>query len=99
MKLTNTYVQFVDKISGKVVHTSIQFLIECGVPIDEDGDDMDVLSDELTQNETPEDLDIDIEPFHFYSEGDEVSVEQTDSHYAFHGTIDSIHYDTDGSVY
>lgn len=48
MDITNTYVKFhgTDKDFAEIIYTSIADLIDCGPPIDDNGDDMEA-SEEL----------------------------------------------------
>lgn len=45
--IENTWVKFWDFVNKKVVKMTVAAIIECGSPVDEDGDDMEVYSNHL----------------------------------------------------
>ena len=93
MNTENTFLTFIDE-NGKKVVVSIAFVIECGVPSTEDGDDMELYNDKLTQNngeEAPDNYSFEV--------GDEVDVFASDNHYSFTGEIVKINHNSDGGVF
>jgi len=94
MNTENTFLTFLDE-NGEKFCVSIQDIIEGGVPIDDDGNDMLLYNNKLTQGNGTEVPDNNYD----FKVGDEVDVFTSDNHYSFMGEIVKINNESDGSIF